>query len=314
GRILVLNYLFTPKTQLLDAWLSGNTEIQVADRDQGQTENNTEQDVSNRWATWENGVVNLTLKDTSEVQKAFDEYTKRPASGFNLGRKETLTLWSAGCQVWERLSQHENDGSSTWPYNLSWSRASASRSRPVFKLFKLQLKSTQSGKYETSHELVRLHKSTTFQVWYMREGMPIQKWIDPKWTKYIRCGPDASPGLSVLDVDNINYLYNCQGCQRHRWIPAASLSHEDFSNMPTFGYESENKNPIFACRAQHQAEIVSGMYDHASKTCKLSWANKPYKISDTFEILTIPGGVVGNDCSVYKPPYGTGRPTLRMPE
>ncbi|ODM96986.1 hypothetical protein Ocin01_09690 [Orchesella cincta] len=131
--------------------------------------------------------------------------------------------------------------------------------------------------------------------------MPIQKWIDPKWTKYIRCGPDASPGLSVLDVDNINYLYNCQGCQRHRWIPAASLSHEDFSNMPTFGYESENKNPIFACRAQHQAEIVSGMYDHSSKTCKISWANKPYEISDPFEILTIPGGVVGNDCSVYKP-------------
>ncbi|ODM87667.1 hypothetical protein Ocin01_19015 [Orchesella cincta] len=115
------------------------------------------------------------------------------------------------------------------------------------------------------------------------------------------CGPDATPGLSVLDADNINYIYNCQGCHRHRWISAAALLNEDFISMHSFGYESGEGNPINTCRALYGSEILSGMYNHSRKTCYIADADEAFEMEEKFvEVLTIRGGLLGEDCSEYK--------------
>ncbi|ODM87615.1 Zinc metalloproteinase nas-1 [Orchesella cincta] len=279
-----------------DACSAGNTEIQVADRDQGQTENNTVQNVSNRWTTWPNELVkhkmhsSLTLKDTSEVLKAFDDYHKKTCIRFQ--------PWQEGDLDFVSIEVDENV--------CGFANVCKIGGRQVAKFGK-DCRNVKTMIHQLGHTLCLGHEyqrpdrdqfldfsgcsSSPLKVDSMKRPTNLYDYTSQLHSK---CG------LSVLDVDNLNYLYNCQGCQRHRWVPAASLSHEDYSNMPTFGYESENKNPIFACRAQHQTEIVSGMYDHASKTCKIILGTSHTKFR-SFEILTILVASLAMTAACYKP-------------
>ncbi|ODM96988.1 Zinc metalloproteinase nas-1 [Orchesella cincta] len=298
-----------------DDWLSGNIGIQLAARGQLEVFHQT----------WPNGVVryklhsSLTLDDTSEVLKAFDEFHKKTCIQFKPWQERDTDFVSIEvddnvcgfanvCKIggWQ-VAKFGKDcrNMKTMVHQLAHTLCLGHEHQRLDRDQFLNYSSCSSNprKVESLKRPTSLYNYASqmhSKCGSCDRGMPNEGKIHSSSTKNVICGPDASPGLSVLDVDNINYLYNCQGCQRHRWVPAMSLSQEDFSKMPTFGYETRNKKPIFACRAQHQAEIVSGMYDHARQSCNISYYDKPYEIQGPVEVLTIPGGVVGDDCCVYK--------------
>ncbi|ODM89431.1 Zinc metalloproteinase nas-1 [Orchesella cincta] len=85
--IFNLGNCYTCETQ--DDWLSGSIRIQQIARDSQSNVVFSLQHISNQtWETWPNGVVtyklhsSLTLEDTSEVLKAFDEFQKRTCIKF----------------------------------------------------------------------------------------------------------------------------------------------------------------------------------------------------------------------------------------
>ncbi|ODM96985.1 Zinc metalloproteinase nas-1, partial [Orchesella cincta] len=302
-----------------DEWLAGNTEIQVADRDQGQTENNIAQEVSNRWSTWPNGVVkytihsSLTLEDTSEILKAFDEYHKKTCIRFEPWQEgdtdfvsievdenvcgfanvckiggPQVVMFGKDCRNMKTMIHqlghalclgHEHQRPDRDSY-LNFS--SCSNNPKKIRSFRRPM-----GLYDYNSQMHAQCNSC-------KGGFPSREGVNI-------CGPDATPGLSVLDSDNINYIYNCQGCHRHRWIPAVALLNEDFVNMHNFGYETQEGNPINTCRALYGSTILSGMYNHSQNTCYIADGDAAFEIEEKFvEVLTFPGGLLGEDCSEYK--------------
>ncbi|ODM95153.1 Zinc metalloproteinase nas-1, partial [Orchesella cincta] len=114
----------------------------------------------------------------------------------------------------------------------------------------------------------------------------------PLWTS-------SHPGLSVLDVDTINALYDCQGCHRHRWRPALSLTNKEIGNMHHFDQFDTHGSPIFPCRTVIEGELIAGRYNHDAKSCTVSHNAQQHSMLTDVEILTVPGGFNGQ-CSVYK--------------
>ncbi|CAL8146289.1 unnamed protein product [Orchesella dallaii] len=114
-----------------------------------------------------------------------------------------------------------------------------------------------------------------------------------------KCGPDFSSGLSILDVEVINSLYNCQGCQRHRWIPLSSLTHSDKANMYNFGHEAMDGSPLYICRALIVSELTPGIYDEATQACNVTIGFSSHSLKEGVELLTIPGGP-NAQCSNYE--------------
>ncbi|ODM89156.1 Astacin-like metalloprotease toxin 1 [Orchesella cincta] len=110
----------------------------------------------------------------------------------------------------------------------------------------------------------------------------------PTMPNVTKCGPVATPGLSVLDADRIN-----DRCYRHRWRPIESLSFKDKTNLYGFGYEK-----LYVCRAMIEGGIVAGKFDLDSKICLIYYNFKMHVVKDIFEVLTIPGGL-NRHCSVY---------------
>ncbi|CAL8148646.1 unnamed protein product [Orchesella dallaii] len=113
-----------------------------------------------------------------------------------------------------------------------------------------------------------------------------------------KCGPDFSRGLSILDVEVINSLYNCQGCQRHRWVPLSSLTHSDKANMYNFGVTTDG-SPLYICRALILRQLTPGIYDEANQACNLTIDFISHNLKDGVELLTIPGGP-NAQCSNYQ--------------
>ncbi|ODM91920.1 Zinc metalloproteinase nas-14 [Orchesella cincta] len=114
-----------------------------------------------------------------------------------------------------------------------------------------------------------------------------------------KCGSDATPGLSVLDVDSINSLYNCQGCHRHRWRPVELLTQQDRTNMIT-GFQTTSGTPLYPCRAFLEGRIIAGRFDNAANTCSFSHEGTHVHVETIgFEVLTIPGGI-SQQCGNYR--------------
>ncbi|ODM89445.1 Zinc metalloproteinase nas-7 [Orchesella cincta] len=111
----------------------------------------------------------------------------------------------------------------------------------------------------------------------------------PSTSGVTKCGIDITPGLSVIDADNINRLYNCQGCYRHRWRPIENLTPDDVNNMYNFGYKS-SYGYIYPCRGLVNGEISVGKYSVRSKVCTVSHQGLEYELERGAEVLTIPGG------------------------
>ncbi len=110
------------------------------------------------------------------------------------------------------------------------------------------------------------------------------------------CGDQAHFGLSVLDADTVNQLYNCEACHRHRWIPINLLSDQDKEDMYSFGSVDILGREIFPCRAFHLGEVAIGQYTHEDETCRISSlrSNSSEEVKKYVEILTIPGGLSAN--------------------
>ncbi|CAL8128794.1 unnamed protein product [Orchesella dallaii] len=122
----------------------------------------------------------------------------------------------------------------------------------------------------------------------------------PKMEGVTKCGDQITYGLSIIDADNLNALYNCQGCYRHRWRPIEHLTSEDVKNMYSFGYE-DSVGKISPCRGLMNGEITVGKYNWKTKICSLSFGGKEYQYQYNygFEVLTIPGGLKQNGAT-YK--------------
>ncbi|CAL8130773.1 unnamed protein product [Orchesella dallaii] len=121
----------------------------------------------------------------------------------------------------------------------------------------------------------------------------------PKAEEVTKCGFEAESGLSPLDVDKINELYDCQGCHRHRWRPAKSLTREEMGNMYNFGYKLKDGTPLYPCRAPLRWEVSPGRYDIVTKSCHIGGWERTFVITENVEVLTIPGGL-NKGCSAYK--------------
>ncbi|ODM87831.1 Zinc metalloproteinase nas-1, partial [Orchesella cincta] len=278
-----------------DEWLAGNTGIQAVGRDQGQTENHTEQEDGNRWTTWPNGVVkyklhsSLSLKDTSEVQKAFDEYHKKTCVQFQPWQErdtdfvsievdENVCGFANVCKIGGRqVAKFGKDcrNMKTMVHQLGHTMCLGHEHQRPDRDSYLNFSSCSNipkkmRSFRRPMGLYDYNSQMHAQCNSCEGGFPCRGSVNI-------CGPDATPGLSVLDADNINYIYNCQGCHRHRWTSAAALLNEDFISMHSFGYETGEGNPINTCRALYGSTILSGMYNHSRKTCYVPYEMKLLK-------------------------------------
>lgn len=109
------------------------------------------------------------------------------------------------------------------------------------------------------------------------------------------CGEQVTDGLSTLDADHINELYNCGGCFRHRWIPIQDLTKEHFQNLPNFSYRNYSNGNVYPCRAFFRNQIAVGSYEKGGQVCLIAWGHRMHKVNSNFEVLTIPGGLKTQD-------------------
>ncbi|CAL8067920.1 unnamed protein product [Orchesella dallaii] len=114
------------------------------------------------------------------------------------------------------------------------------------------------------------------------------------------CGVDVTPGLSVLDVDNLNALNNCQGCFRHRWINAQQLTQADIANLHNFGHQNLQGVALYPCRTIYKGQIVIGQatFGQGPTQCIIIHYNQVLLVQNNVEVLTIPGGLTQN-CYTY---------------
>ncbi|ODM94824.1 Zinc metalloproteinase nas-14 [Orchesella cincta] len=270
--------------------------------------------------TWPNGVVkyklhaSLTLRDTTEVQNAFEEFHTKTCIRFEPWQEGDLDFVSievnnsvcgaanvckiGGYQVVQFGKDCRSKANIVHQlgHTLCLGDEHQRPDRDLHLNFSSCADDLIPGKIESYGFPMGIYDYASQM--HSECGSCQGGWATDGYVE--KCGQQISAGLSVLDVDKLNSLYNCQGCQRHRWVPAASLSSRDYPNVKTFGYESRNATPIYVCRAFLREQVTSGMYDESTKTCKLPWGYKAYDVQDQVEVLTIPGGTIGADCSSYQ--------------
>ncbi|ODM94827.1 Zinc metalloproteinase nas-13 [Orchesella cincta] len=301
-----------------DDWLEGNIAAQNTAKNEAEYYGVFDSpNVTLQGKPWPNGIVkfkldpSLSLSDTSEVQKAFEEFHSKTCIRFQPWEEGDLDFVSIEidnnvcgyanvCKIggyqFVRFGKHCRTKANIVHQLAHALCLSHEHQRPDRDLYLSYSGYTNIPKKMSTYEPMGIYdygSQMHSKCGFSEGGQPTIEHAD-------KCGEDVTPGLSVLDVDKINLLYNCQGCQRHRWVPTAMFSFLDYFNMHTFGYKSRNGTPIYACRTQFKGQVNSGMYDDSRKTCKIGWSHKSYEIKEQVEVLTIPGGTTGEDCSVYK--------------
>lgn len=121
--------------------------------------------------------------------------------------------------------------------------------------------------------------------------------ILPKDPSIFGCGDQVNEGLSVLDADYVNTLYDCQGCYRHRWIPIERFTEEDAANLHSFERLDWHQQKIYPCRAFWEGQLVVGTFKYEVRSCNLSYLVE-HMLTEMFEVLTIPGDLEDSQ-SVY---------------
>jgi hypothetical protein len=108
-----------------------------------------------------------------------------------------------------------------------------------------------------------------------------------------QCGIEITKGLSVLDAEKINLLYNCKGCFGYRFRPVNALTDSDKRDMFPFGYNVAG-NKLYACRTYHNGDIIPGTYD--GQTCYVAHngLEHQYRGAAGVEVFTLPGSAGGN--------------------
>ncbi|ODM94336.1 Zinc metalloproteinase nas-1 [Orchesella cincta] len=275
--------------------------------------NNTDQEYGNTSYTngsrWPNGVVkyklhtSLSSDDKVEVQRAFDEYQRKTCIKFQ--------PWQEGDKDYTSI---ETDNSICGQGHV------CKQGGYQYAKFGGNCRESSTMIHELGHNLCLHHENErgdrdeyvnyskcqripqkmdngTFKKLYDFDSqmhLSCQRCDGGGWPKkhVSECGPDVNDGLSVLDADNINALYDCQGCYRHRWRPMTSLTSDDRSNMYHFGYYGKYGSRLYHAEAI-EAEVLTipGGLSREGFSYKLV---SPFKYGDS-ELLQIgvPAGRVG---------------------
>ncbi len=123
-------------------------------------------------------------------------------------------------------------------------------------------------------------------------------WGTPSRHGVKKCGVELhDTGLSILDIDKLNLIYNCGWCHRRRWYSVYRLTDErvatlvDFSSMPG----DQSRGAIYACRVYvgDEGEVAVGTCEPAGKygwKCLVAWNNEAVVAEPNFELLALPYG------------------------
>jgi hypothetical protein len=88
----------------------------------------------------------------------------------------------------------------------------------------------------------------------------------------------SSKGISVLDADKINSLYNCQGKYSHRWRKGRFQE-----NLFNGGYHDNS----YICRTYFEGNLIPGLADKSVNSCVIyDREYNEFYISSRFDILT----------------------------
>ncbi|ODM94826.1 Zinc metalloproteinase nas-6, partial [Orchesella cincta] len=274
--------------------------------------------VGNVWQgeRWPNGIIkykfhaSLELSDMAEIKKGFEEFHTKTCIRLEPWRKGDVDFVSfeldysvsCGTAVTCKTSGHQSvkfKGTCRKMDNMVHSiglslclgHEHKRTDRDEYLEFKESCKTVPQK--DLSHSPMGMYDYESQWHWPC-------KTCDGGWPKIsnVTTCRQALPGMSIIDADNINALYNCQGCHRHRWRPSENLTHEDKANMYSFGFESQNGSPLYPCRARVFGSVIAGKYDDSKKICYIYY-NYVHEISNRFEILSIPGGP-NAQCSIYK--------------
>ncbi|XP_035713967.1 tolloid-like protein 1 isoform X2 [Folsomia candida] len=103
-----------------------------------------------------------------------------------------------------------------------------------------------------------------------------------------QCG--GLSGLSILDAEKLNDIYDCKGCMSYRFRFPHQLNSS--SNLVQGGAEP-NGDPLYPCRAYIKGDIAPGKSINRGNgdwSCYVSWGGDEYEIKnkEQFEVLTNP--------------------------
>ncbi|CAL8147147.1 unnamed protein product [Orchesella dallaii] len=316
--LIALSLLFTLATcfscDTPDEWLSGNARLQNGSP--MQEEGDAAFANTRIGQLWPNGIVkykfhsSLTLRDMYEVKKAFEEFHSKTCVRFEPwkeGDRDFVSIEvdnricgkSKVCKIggyqYARFG-NECRTMSAMVHELGHTLCLAHEHQRSDRDNYLNFRNCS----ENPRKLPNTRHSSVYD--YASQMHYECNFCGGGWATagdIRRCGPDFSSGLSILDVEVINSLYNCQGCQRHRWIPLASLIHEDKANMYNFGLETKDGNPLYICRALIFQELTPGVYDETNQACNVTITRVSHNLKNGVELLTIPGGP-NAQCSNYQ--------------
>ncbi|CAL8136219.1 unnamed protein product [Orchesella dallaii] len=303
------------------SWLSGNPTIQRSTSSSGQVPYVSGINFYNTylWSKWPQGRVKyklnatLTASDITEVRKAFNEYHTKTCIQF--------LPWEQGDVDFVSIERDDNTCGLAHVCKIGGYQ---------FAQFGGGCRTMSTMVHELGHTLCLGHEhqredrddyvtySGCHQVptKYTNNHVPkgiydyrsiMHYWCDannacfggrPLTPNVNNCGGAVTTGLSVFDVDGINSLYNCQGCTRHRWRPAQSLTQADRGNLHNFGHYSQDGNPLYPCRALYHGSVSVGTFDDATKSCRIYYAGV-VSVTENVEVLTIPGGL-SQSCYKYE--------------
>lgn len=108
--------------------------------------------------------------------------------------------------------------------------------------------------------------------------------ISPKESSIACCGPDINSGLSALDADYLNRMYNCGGCHSHRWLQASNKTENLGKYRHGFGLDDINGIEIVPCRISVNGVISVGTLQN--QTCIATHQGVKYENWDKFEVFT----------------------------
>ncbi|CAL8121045.1 unnamed protein product [Orchesella dallaii] len=109
-----------------------------------------------------------------------------------------------------------------------------------------------------------------------------------------------SDGLSVLDADKINDLYDCKGCFSHRWRPIDALTDEDRRNMVPFG-RTEGGYPLYLCRGYTSGTVTAGKFWPEAGICYIPYGGGEVQVTTRAQVYTLPlGKKVTEDGAFYE--------------
>lgn len=104
------------------------------------------------------------------------------------------------------------------------------------------------------------------------------------------CGSKVTNGLSVIDADRLNELYECDGpCFTHRWRRHTQLTAQDVKDAFPFGYIGETDIAYYLCRAFIKGDILPGKYRLDKKICYVGYDGKEVKMRGVdIQVLVVP--------------------------